>query len=268
MNHAGDRGLLGLALDPDFPNNGFVYLLYVHEDGTNPDDEGPKTSRLTRVTADPANPNQALPGSEIVILGTIGTPPCSAYPAGSDCIPDDSPWHTIGTVRFAPDGTLLVGNGDGAEADAPDVRALRAQQLNSYSGKILRIKPDGTAPTDNPFYNGDPNAIQSKVWAYGLRNPYRFTVDPDGGTIYIGDVGWNAWEEIHRGPAGTNFGWPCYEGNNSGSAPQPGYQAAFAQCRSLAAGAVTRPLYSYGRSVGAAVIGGTFPAGVLPLGFR
>ena len=93
VNTYDDRGFWGLAFHPDFTNNRFVYLSYVLEDGSNPNDTGPKTSRVVRVTANPANPAVALPGSEVVILGSIGTPPCSAQPTGSDCIAADSGSH-------------------------------------------------------------------------------------------------------------------------------------------------------------------------------
>ena len=153
-----------------------------------------------------------------MILGSIGTPPCSAHPAGADCIAADGGSHTIGDLRFVPDGTLFVGNGDGSDGDSPTA-SLRAQDLNSTNGKILRINKDGTAPTDNPFYDGT-NSMRSKVWLYGVRNPFRFAIQPETGEICFGDVGWNTWEEVDHGVAGANFGWPCYEGNG----PQPSFQ--------------------------------------------
>ena len=252
VNTLNDRGLLGLALDPNFPANGYVYLLYTYEEGNNPSNPSPKTARLTRVTASSSNPDVAQDGTEIVILGTIGTPPCSNYPAGTDCIPSDADSHTIGTLRFGSDGKLFVGIGDGAGYDAVEPLALRAQDLNSYSGKILRINTNGSAPGNNPFDDGT-NSIRSKVYSYGLRNPYRFSLHPVTGEVYLGDVGWNSWEEINRG-RGANFGWPCFEGQN----PQPLYQAAYQQCRDLSNGAVTPPLYTYPHPEGNAAIGGSF----------
>lgn len=256
VNRRQDRGLLGLALDPNFSSNGYVYLLYTYETGPDTNNAGAKTSRLTRVTADPNNPDVALPGSEIVLLGSLGTPPCSNYPVGADCIPSDSLSHSIGTIRFAPDGKMFVSTGDGASFSFVDVLALRAQNLDSYGGKILRINPDGSAPTDNPFYDGT-NSIRSRIWAYGLRNPYRFGLDPVSGEPYIGDVGWNNWEEVNRG-RGSNFGWPCYEGNG----PHSGYQtnaATAPTCSQLPAAAVTPPLYTWAHNgSGAAAIGGSF----------
>src|SRR5258706_3462700 len=125
------------------------------------------TTRVERqlaspVTADHANPDVALAGSEVVILGSIGTPPCSSHPAGSDCIADDSGTHTLGTIRFAPDGTLFIGNADGASASFAAPNALRAQDLDSLEGKILRIRANGSAPGANPFNNGT-NSIRSQA---------------------------------------------------------------------------------------------------------
>ncbi len=172
VNNFHDRGLLGFVLDPDFATNGYACLFYTCEDGSTPSN-GAKTAQLIRVTADPANPDVALPSSEVVLLGAITSPPCSSHPAGSDCIPADAISHTVGMIRFLSDGTLLLSNGDGVDFNVEDPLALRAQDLDSYAGKILRIRPDDTAPSDNPFYDGT-NSIRSKVYAYGLRNPYRF----------------------------------------------------------------------------------------------
>ena len=252
VNIGGDRGLLGLAVDPNIAQTGYVYLLYVYEFDGDPNSHAPRTARLTRVTADPNNPDVALPGSEIVLLGTLGIPPCSQYPAGSDCISDDSDSHTIGTVQIAPDGKIFVGSGDGASYNFADVLALRAQNLDSLNGKILRINPDGTAPIDNPFYDGS-NSNQSKVFSYGVRNPFRFTLDPILGEPIVGDVGWGLYEEINRG-RGVNFGWPCFEGN----IPQPDYQAAFQECQDLDPQTITYPIHVYYHDVGSTVVGGAF----------
>ena len=120
------------------------------------------------------------------------------------------------------------------------------------NGKILRINPDGTAPSDNPFYDGS-NSNQSKVFSYGVRNPFRFTLDPIIGEPMIGDVGWGLYEEIDRG-RGVNFGWPCFEGN----IPQPDYQAAFQECQDLDPDSITYPIHVYYHDIGGTVIGGTF----------
>ncbi|MGZ5316080.1 MAG: PQQ-dependent sugar dehydrogenase, partial [Solirubrobacterales bacterium] len=255
VNTYDDRGFWGLAFDPQFASNGRVYMSYTFENAGNPNAGAARTSRLTRVTADPANPDTALSGSEVVILGSVGTPPCSAQPASADCIGSDGGSHTLGSLHFASDGTLFVGIGDGSDGDS---NSLRAQDLNSPNGKILRIRPDGSAPPDNPFYDGT-NSWRSRVWLYGVRNPFGFTLQPETGEIYLGDVGWNTWEEVDHGPAGTNFGWPCYEGNG----PQPFFQTQFGQCAQLPAGSVTPPFFTYDRGSGSAVIGGPFYAGTV-----
>ena len=256
VNTYTDHGFLGVALDPNFTANGFVYVFYTYEAGGNPNDTAPKTDHLSRVTADPTNPDVMLANSEVILLGTLDVPPCSQYPVGADCIPTDSYTHSVGSLRFLPDGTLFASHGDGASASFADVLALRSQSLDSYAGKILRIKPDGTAPqaplTVNPFNDGT-NSIRSKVWAYGLRNPFRFGLHPTTHMPLIGDVGWDTWEEINTGAPGGNYGWPCWEG----AGQQPGYQAAFpTQCQSVTSAVVTSPLYTYNHSVGSAAIGG------------
>ena len=240
VNQCNDRGLLGFALDPNFATNGFVYLFHTLEESGNTTSCGAKTSRLIRVTASPPTSDVAQPNSQITILSGI---------------PSEGDSHSVGTLRFGPDGKLFVSHGDGASYSTTDSLALRSQDLNSYNGKILRINPDGSAPGDNPFDDGT-NSIRSKVWAYGLRNPFRYALHPATGEPYIGDVGWNTWEEINRG-RGANFGWPCFEGNG----PQPDYQAAFNQCRQLSPSAVTPPLYTFDHSVGRTVIGGAFYTG-------
>jgi glucose/arabinose dehydrogenase len=255
VNHVQDRGLLGFALAPDSAASRVAYLLYTYEDGDppNPNDGGPKTARLSRILADPANPDVALPGSEVAILGTVSTPPCNAQPPAADCMPSDSDSHTIGTVRIAPDGSLFVGNGDGAWYTHVDPNALRAQSLDRLAGKILRILPSGAGHPGNPFYQpGQPNAIRSKVWAYGLRNPFRFALDPWLGEPWIGDVGWNDWEELDRG-RGANFGWPCFEG----AGRQLGYDP-LAACQALDEQDVTPPAYAYEHGEGFAVVAAAF----------
>jgi glucose/arabinose dehydrogenase len=246
VNTFDDRGLIGLALDPGFTENGYVYLGFVYEPTGNPNDPGPKTSRLIRVTANPANPDVALAGSQVILI---------------DAIPANGTSHTLDTLRFAPDGTLFVSNGDGESGSTADPLALGVQDLNSYRGKILRINSDGSAPAPpqatNPFYDGT-NSIRSRVWAYGLRNPYRFDFHPILGDIYLGDVGWNTWEELDHILPGKNYGWPCFEG----PLPQPDYQSTFpAQCSQLPQSATVAPIYTYDRSVGSAAVGGCFYTG-------
>ncbi len=285
VNNYWDRGLLGIAIHPDFPTTPYVYLLYTYDPpGTTDNGSGARVSRLLRVTADPNNTNVALPGSGVVLLGTnstlanignpnsgdIGQPP--SCQSGSvyvqNCIAADSPSHTIGTVIFGTDGSLFVSSGDGAHFNNVDSRALRALDLNSLNGKLLRINPiTGEGYADNPFYDGNPNSNRSKVYSLGLRNPFRTTIDTLTNEPFIGDVGWNSWEEINAG-RGENFGWPCYEGNNNGSATQGSYSShptTSATCSSLyqqGASAVEAPTYAYSHSgEGASIQAGAFYRG-------
>jgi PKD repeat protein len=158
---------------------------------------------------------------------------------------------------FLPDGTLLVATGEGAPDINVNTQALRAQNLDSLGGKILRVNRDGTAPATNPFFTGEPTANRSKVWAYGLRNPFRFTMRPANGALYIGDVGWGSWEEVNVAHGGENFGWPCFEGEEF----LLGY-SAYQVCQDLnAANIVTEPLYYYPHPPSSAVVGGAFYEG-------
>lgn len=255
VNSHHDRGLLGLAVDPAFATNGFVYLLYTYDDDAT-DDTGPKTARLARYTA---VGDTASPASESVLLGTVVGNSCNDFPLGADCIPSDSASHSVGNVRFAPDGTLFVSLGDGARFDTVDDDALRAQSVDSLAGKLLHVTRDGRGVPSNPFWNGDANANRSKVWAYGLRNPYRFNLRPGTGVPYVGDVGWNNFEEINVSTAGANHGWPCYEGDfrQAGYAPKPLCQALYGRGPS----AVKGPLYAWNHDEGLTSTGGAFYTG-------
>ena len=237
-----DRGLLGLTLDPDFASNGRIYLHYaVDHDGTGDYDRFDAFVRITSYAASAANPNVADLSTRNVLIGetfSTGIPACFYS-------------HNGGHLAFGNDGTLLVSTGDAAsfsEVDAgglypdcfgpgrldpsEDIGSFRSLRIESLAGKILRIDADnGDGIISNPFYTGDLTDIASKVWAYGLRNPFRFAVrnngstDPnDGrpGSVYIGDVGWGTWEEQQVAKSGENFAWPCYEGPFEHS----GYQVA------------------------------------------
>ncbi|MFP2911524.1 PQQ-dependent sugar dehydrogenase [Pyxidicoccus sp. 3LFB2] len=255
VNAHHDHGLLGLAVDPAFETNGYVYLLYTYDDDAE-DDTGPKTSRLARYTAEG---DTASPSTEFVLLGTVVGSSCNDFPLGADCIPSDSPSHSVGNVRFAPDGTLFATMGDGARFDDVDDDALRAQDLDSLAGKVVRITPLGEGLPSNPFWTGDGSANRSKVWAYGLRNPYRFNLRPETGTPYLGDVGWASYEEINVASAGANLGWPCYEGpfRQAGYATKPTCQLLYSRGPS----AVKPPLYVWGRDAGRTSTGGAFYTG-------
>ena len=248
VNNAGERGLVAIAAGPHFRRNGFVYLLYAWEDDPRRP-RAPKGMRLTRVTARGA---VAVPGSEVVLLGKATSGDCAALAPGADCIPTNCRCHGGGDIRFAPDGTLFVSTGDGATAGGPDPNALRAQELDSLAGKLLRVTPSGAGLPGNPFWNGRRAANRSKVWALGLRNPLRFSLR--AGIPWVGDVGWRRFEEVNAAPAGANLGWPCYEG----AAPAKEYAAA-AACRRLPAAEAAAPAYVYPhRGKPASVTGGDF----------
>jgi len=181
-------GLIGIAFDPNFVSNGYVYVFYTTS-------ENSLHNRVSRFTADPSNPNIALAGSEFILLDT--------EPVFSDS-------HMSGAIEFGPDGTLFIASGDNYQSHlAPD--------LTTRFGKILRINSDGTIPSDNPFV-GVPGAYP-EIWAYGLRNPFTFQISSTG-TMHIADVGQDDWEEINVGIAGANYGWPTCEGACSPPNPQ------------------------------------------------
>ena len=292
VNNSKDRGLLGLAVHPDFPNQPYVYLAYTYDppevfenDGlAGEDGTGNRASRVIRVEADPSTDfTTAIAGSEVVILGTNSTwenircpdvnstdnfniPP-SGITADGENIPDylatDSESHSIGGLRFGTDGSLFVSNGDGTSYNRVDPRSTRVQDIDNLSGKILRIDPlTGEGLSDNPFYNGDPNSNRSKVYNFGLRNPFRFALDPETNQPYVGDVGWKTWEEINTG-SGANFGWPYYEGGDGTSLRQEEYQdLPEAQAFYNSGQSVTAPIYAENHEDGAiAFIMGDFYTG-------
>jgi glucose/arabinose dehydrogenase len=286
-----DRGLLGMALDPDFPAEPNVYVLYTHdfdpavpgdfprwgnpgqtEDGcpTPPGAVGDGcvvNGRLSRLEAD----GDVMAGAEQVLLEGSW---CQQYPS-----------HSVGSLGFGPDGALYATAGDGASFNFADYGqdgnplnpcgdppagaggtqlpptaeggALRSQDLRSAAdptsldGSLLRLDPDTGGPFPGNPGSGDANA--QRIVAHGFRNPFRFTIRPGTGEIWIGDVGWTTWEEINRltdadGAPVENFGWPCYEGT-----PRQGdYDGLnLSLCENLYAaggGAVTAPHYAYSHS--------------------
>lgn len=290
VNNVQDRGLIGLAVHPNFPSTPYVYLLYTYEDPTEvtgntgnagPDGRGNRVARLERFTANAATGfNTAVPGSGVVILGTNSTwdnisfpnqdgtnnvtLPDSCGPGGTleDCIPVDSRSHSVGTVAFGTDGNLYVSNGDGTSFGQVDPRTVRVQDIDSLAGKILRIDPiTGDGLADNPFFNGDPDANRSKVYNYGLRNPFRLAVRPSDGQPYVADVGWNAWEEINTG-RGENFGWPFYEGGNGKNLQTGGYSNLPEAAAFYANNNATPPIWSRSHADGGvAIIAGDFYTG-------
>ncbi|HEV7299457.1 MAG TPA: PQQ-dependent sugar dehydrogenase [Tepidisphaeraceae bacterium] len=174
-----ERGLLGVAFDPDFESNQHVYVYYTAST--------PNThNRLSRFTA---NGNVAVPGSETILLEL------DPLSAGN---------HNGGAINFGADGKLYVAVGE-------NNRPIEAQSLSNLHGKMLRLNRDGTIPTDNPFYN-QTTGNNRAIWALGLRNPFSFGVQPGTGKMFINDVGQQSWEEINLGAAGANYGWPGTEG--------------------------------------------------------
>lgn len=245
-----DHGLLGFTLHPQFDQNGYFYLFYLVDRhylmnfGTgsyNPNSNSyfsATIARITRYTATKTTSGYQSSGRKIIIGETKSTG-----------IPSLSRSHVTGSLVFGTDGTLLVATGDGSTSSAldvggvspnsyaaqaiadgiitskEDVGAFRAQILESMNGKILRIDPEtGRGIPSNPFYEpSNPGSIKSKIWAMGLRNPFRMAIAPGTGShlaeegkpgiLYVGDVGWFVWEEINIvDKPGLNFGWPIFEG--------------------------------------------------------
>jgi len=243
----GDRGLLGIAVPQDFDLTGWLYLLYVVDLGGR-DSASLSFSRLVRLRTelDPAGDLVVVPGTRETLLGdswSTGIPSCHLS-------------HTIGSLRFLSDGSLVLTTGDNAHYDSTDaggqdpncfspgrtpadqdVGAFRSQYDHTLAGKVLRLDPtNGRGLADNPYFTGDAGDLLSRVWARGLRNPFRFTLVPGTGpreALFIGDVGWNEWEEVNLALGGENFGWPCFEGSGQQSA----YQGAdsFGLCAGLGA---------------------------------
>lgn len=185
VDSSGERGLQALTFDPNFSTNRYVFLQYTKKATSTT----PAHNRVVRVTA---NGNKVVAGSEKLIF-RLGN--------------QTSDHHMGGAIDFGKDGKLYISTGDNETSD-------KAQQLTNLFGKILRINKDGTIPTDNPFYS-TASGNNRAIWALGLRNPFKFAVQPGTGTIFINDVGEDAWEEINRGVAGANYGWNIYEGPES-----------------------------------------------------
>lgn len=179
-----ERGLLGLALDPEFAENGYVYMYY-----SSP--TAPVKNRVSRFTASTTNPDVAATTTEVILISDI---------------PGEHGWHNAGDLHFAADGTLYISTGDSVRG------ADTAQNLSNLGGKLLRINKDGSVPLDNPYAATTSPSVRKEVWNWGLRNPFRFAIDPTNGRIFINDVGEGAYEEINLSVAGGNYGWPRCEG--------------------------------------------------------
>jgi len=213
VNSSGERGLLGVAFDPNFASNRFIYIYYTTS-------AAPIHNRISRFTASATNPDVVQAGTEVQLMNL---PNLSATN------------HNGGAMHFGPDGKLYVAVGENAVSS-------NAPSLNTPLGKMLRINSDGTIPTDNPFF-GQTTGNARAIWARGLRNPFTFAFQPGTGRMHINDVGQNTTEEVNRGVAGANYGWPATEGNNP-----PGVAG------------VTYPIHTFSSASGAAcsIIGGAF----------
>lgn len=217
---ANEQGLLSVAFDPDFAANGTFYIYYTDSGGD---------TVVARYRLAPNNPAVADPGSEEIILRV------------------EQPYsnHNGGLVLFGPDGYLYIGLGDGGSGGDPQGHG---QDPRTLLGTILRVDVRRSAtyvvPPDNPFVGQSDR--RPEIWAYGLRNPWRFSFDRLTGDLYIADVGQNAWEEVSFQPAsstgGENYGWKVYEGSALFQGPPRA--------------GLTPPISEYGRQEGCSVTGG------------
>ena len=193
---SGERGFLGMAFHPQFPDSPYVYVNYVIT--------GSITNKISRFTLNPNNPDDIDESTEIELLRQTGV----------------QSNHKAGDLTFGPDGYLYVGFGDGGGGGDP---SNAGQNIETFLGKMLRIDVNTKSesfnygiPADNPFVD---TAGRDEIWYYGLRNPWRISFDRETGDFWIGDVGQNIWEEVDMIPAGTpgglNFGWDCQEGNHT-----------------------------------------------------
>ena len=188
VDSTGERGLLGVAFDPNFANNGSIYLYYTTSSG----------GTHNRVSQFIVSGDTIDPASEVQLINL------NPLTAATN--------HNGGGLHFGNDGKLYIAVGENANG-------ANSQSLTNLLGKILRINSDGTIPTDNPFYNsttGDNRAI----WAIGLRNPFTFAFEPETGRLLINDVGASTFEEVNEGLAGANYGWPATEGPTTNPAFQ------------------------------------------------
>jgi glucose/arabinose dehydrogenase len=211
VNSNGERGLIGIALHPSFSTNGVIYFYYTIPDGSH--------NRISRFTM---NGDVINPGSEQIIfeIDQLGT----------------SQNHNGGAMHFKGD-KLYIATGDNNNSG-------NSQDLSNTLGKLLRINANGSIPGDNPFYSSTGTRQRNSIWAYGLRNPYTFDVQPGSGRVLVNDVGQVTWEEVNDATVkGKNFGWPGSEGMTS----IEGHAS---------------PIYTYphgsGDGVGCAITGGVF----------
>jgi glucose/arabinose dehydrogenase len=224
-----ELGLLGMAFHPDYSNNGYFYIYHTFDSVIS--SITTYWSRLSRYTVSPTNPDSALLSSQYIML-TLRQPYSN---------------HNGGKIAFGNDNYLYVGLGDGGSGGDPQGNG---QNKNTLLGSILRIDIDSTSggnqysiPTTNPFYN-DSTGAKKEIYAYGIRNPWKFSFDDLTNQLYCGDVGQNLWEEIDIIESGKNYGWNKMEG----------FQC-YGTCDTTGKG-FTRPIFDYSHSVGASVTGG------------
>ncbi len=220
----GERGLLGIAFDPNWSSNHYVYVYHTIA--------SPIHNRVSRFTQSTSNPDIADSASQTTILDLEGLSSATN--------------HNGGALHFGKDGKLYIAVGENANK-------ANSQSLSTRLGKMLRINSDGTIPTDNPTsfqaISGTTSGVNRAIWAVGLRNPFTFAIQPGTGKIHINNVGSNPppdtpnpagpFESIYVGAAGANYGWPNAEGNQSCST-------------------YTCPIYTYDHSLGCSIVGGDF----------
>lgn len=214
-----EQGLVRLAFDPAYADNGRVYLVYAGRQADDPQRCTPYCSVLSRFTRDPQQPLRLDPDSEQRLL----------------VVPQPGWGHNLGNLLFGPDGYLYVGAGDGGFSEPP---LAHAQDRSSLLGSVLRLDVSGDdgyrIPPDNPFVGvgqeaegviGAGQPVRTELWAFGLRNPHRFSIDPITGAMWLGDVGQADVEEINRIVPGGNYGWPMFEGSQYKGGPDGGHPA-------------------------------------------
>jgi glucose/arabinose dehydrogenase len=224
----GERGLLGVAFDPDYlqgASTRWVYLYYTRQSPSSGTCSIPGSTGSRNRVVRFKEAGGVLSGEVLLLEGPILTAATN---------------HNGGTLRFAPDKTLFVSVGDN---DTDATANPLSRDLSDLRGKLLRIARDGTPPVDNPFV-GQAGA-RGEIWAWGLRNPFRFSIDSSDGRPWIADVGETTWEEIDRGVKGADYGYPCFEGN-----------APFQACNPAPANP-TAPAFVYGHTVGTVPFSGS-----------
>lgn len=301
INSAVDRGLLGIATDTDFADNGYLYILFV-ADNDSTDDAGPHSSRLVRLTVSADN---QITGEKTLVGGDTDQGECfpreqyapvgdvpdgghdTAGDAVVDCIPASATTHVIGTVISDPrDGSIWFGTGDAQTVDLGNdgarPRRLRTYNEETYYGKILRVDREGRGLAGHPFCPSvtDLDRVCTKIYAKGFRNPFRFTLPPQPGAHpIIADVGHSTYEELGRVQPGANAGWPCWEGVELGPYPYgptpilPNYQ--YRDCSEYGPSVVAFPDFAYkhltpsGAKADAAILAGpVYDGGEYPAEYR